>query len=77
MTKQTYLRTSEIKPNANISVPIGNILLTEAFFERFGLFGLMNDLKSKGIDLGKLAELMVAYKLGDNFSILRCHEFAM
>ena len=77
MTKQTYFRTSEIKPNANISVPIGNILLTEAFFERFGLSGLLKGLKSKGIDLGKLAELMVAYKLGDNFSILRCHEFAM
>ena len=29
------------------------------------------------MDLAKLAELMVAYKLGDNFSIFKDHEFIM
>jgi transposase len=77
MTKQTYLRTSEITPNNNISVPIGNIILTEAFFDHFGLYEEIRGLKTKGLDLGKLAELLVAYKLGDNFSVLRCHEFSM
>jgi len=66
-----------ITPNENISVPLGNILLTEAFFEHFGLYGMIEGLKSKGVDLGKLTEAMVAYKLGDNFSTLRCHRFAM
>ncbi len=33
--------------------------------------------KAKGIDLSKLAELMVAYKLGDNFSMFKAHEFIM
>jgi len=32
-------------------------------------------LKKKGTDLRKFAELLVAYKLGDNFSILKAHEF--
>ena len=77
MTKQTRLRTSEVRVNENKSVPIGNIILTEAFFERFGLYGLIRGMKAKGVDLGKLAEMMTAYKLGDNFSILRCHEFSM
>jgi transposase len=77
MTKQNKLRTFEVKINDNISVPMGNIMLAEAFFERFGLYGPIKKLKKKGADLGKLAETMVAYKLGDNFSILRCHEFSM
>lgn len=77
MTKQNHFRTSEIRVNENISVPIGNIMLTEAFFERFGLYDVIRRMKTKGADLGKLTELMTAYKLGDNFSILRCHEFSM
>ena len=77
MHKQTRLRTSEIKTNSNLSVPIGNVLWTEAFFEHFGLYDIIKGMKTKGIDLRKLAQLMVAYKTGDNFSILRCHEYAM
>lgn len=77
MTKQTHLRTSELKANGNLSVPIGNLLWTEAFFARFGLDDVIGGLKSKGTALDRLAELMVAYKVGDNFSILRCHDFAM
>jgi len=77
MPKQLRLRTSEIKVNSNLSVPIGNVLWSEAFFEHFGLGHLIRGLKSKGTDLGKLAELMVAYKVGENFSILRCHDLAM
>ena len=77
MHQQTKLRTFEIKANRNLSIPIGNLLWTEAFFEHFGLYDIIRVLKSKGTDLGKLAELMVAYKVGDNFSILRCHGFAM
>ncbi len=77
MTKQNHFRTSEIRSNDNISVPIGNILLTEAFFDRFGLYDLIKGLKTKGVDMGKLTEALVAYKLGDNFSVLKCHEFIM
>ena len=77
MTKQTRLRTSEIRVNKNLSVPIGNLFWTEAFFEHFGLYDHIRGMKSKGTDLGKLAELMVSYKTGDNFSILRCHEYAL
>lgn len=77
MTKQTHFRTSGIRRNDNLSVPIGNLLWTEAFFDHFHLRDALSGLKTKGTDLAKLAELMVAYKVGDNFSILRCHDFAM
>ena len=77
MTKQTHFRTFQIKRNDNLSVPIGNLVWAQAFFERFGLDEVVRAFKTKGTDLAKLAEAMVAYKAGDNFSILRCHEFMM
>ena len=77
MTKQTHFRTFQIKRNDNLSVPIGNLVWAQAFFERFGLDEVVRAFKTKGTDLAKLAEAMVAYKAGDNFSILRCHDFIM
>ena len=53
------------------------MLLSEAFFRKYGLVREIKKLKAKGIGLSKLAELMVAYKLGDNFSIFKAHEFIM
>ena len=77
MTKQTHFRTFRVKRNDNLSVPIGSLVWAQAFFERFGLDEVVREFKTKGTDLAKLAEAMVAYKVGDNFSILRCHEFMM
>ena len=77
MAKQTHFRTFQIKRNDNLSVPIGNLVLVQAFFERFGLDEAVRAFKTKGTDLAKLAEAMVAYRAGDNFSILRCHDFMM
>ena len=69
--KHTTTGTWRIKPNDNKLIAIGNVLLSEAFFRKYGLDREIKKLKAKGIDLAKLAELMVAYKLGDNFSIFR------
>lgn len=77
MANQTRFRTFQIKHNDNLSVPIGNLVWAQAFFERFGLDEVVRAFKTKGTDLAKLAEVMVAYKAGDNFSILRCHDFMM
>lgn len=77
MAKQTHFRTFKVSRNDNLSVPIGNLIWAQAFFERFGLDDVIRTFKTKGTDLAKLAELMVGYKVGDNFSILRCHDFAM
>ena len=77
MSSKTPKGTWRIKPNDNKSIAIGNVLLSEAFFRRYGLDRVISDLKTKGVDLSKLAELMVAYKRGDNFSIFKAHEFIM
>ena len=77
MAKQTRFRTFQIKRNDNLSVPIGNLVWAQAFFGRFGLDEVIRAFKTKGTDLAKLAEAMVAYKAGGNFSILRCHDFIM
>ena len=77
MSSKKATGTWRVKPNDNKSVAIGNVLLSEAFFKKYRLDREISSLKSKGVDLAKLAELLVAYKLGDNFSILRAHEFVM
>lgn len=59
------------------SIAIGNVLHSEAFFRKYGLGRVISGLKTKGVDPSKLAELMVAYKLGDDFSIFKAHEFIM
>ena len=76
-SKQKTKGTWSIKHNKNISIPIGNAVLSEAFFKKYGLNQVISKLKKKGTDLGKLTELLVAYKLGDNFSILKAHDFIM
>ena len=75
--KHRTKRTWTIRPNENISVLIGNAVLSEAFFRKYGLDKVISGFKKKGTDLGRLAELLGAYKLGDNFSILKAHEFIM
>ncbi len=77
MANQTRFRTLQIKHNDNLSVPIGSLVWAQTSFERFGLDEVVRAFKSKGTDLAKLAEAMVAYKAGDNFSTLRCHDFIM
>ena len=75
--KHNATGTWHVRPNDNKSIAVGNVLLSEAFFRKYGLDREISKFKCKGVDLAKLAELMVAYKLGDNFSILRAHEFMM
>ena len=77
MAKQTRFRTFQIKRNDNLSVPIGNLVWAQAFFERLGLDEVVRAFKTKGTDRAKLAEAIIAYKAGDNFSIPRCHGFMM
>ncbi len=77
MSSKKAMGTWCVKPNDNKSVTIGNVLLSEAFFKKYRLDREISSLKSEGVDLAKLAELLVAYKLGDNYGILRDHEFLM
>ena len=76
-SKHRVTGTWRIRPNDNKSVAIGNVLLSEAFFRKYGLDRAISGLKAKGIDPSKLAEPMVAYRLGNDFSTFKAHEFIM
>ena len=45
--------------------------MVDDLYERLGLSGVIGPLKTKGIPLDALVRGMLAYKLGDNFSVLQ------
>jgi transposase len=75
MHKQSRLRTTLLTPNENKSFAIGTVLLVDDWYERLGLPGIIGRHKRKGIDLDALVRGMLAYKLGENFSVFRAGEW--
>lgn len=75
MQTQSRLRTSLLTPNGNESFAIGTVLMVDDWYERLGLRAIIGRLKRKGIDLDALVRGMHAYKLGENFSVLRAGEW--
>ncbi len=72
---QTELRTYEVEPNQNISFPIGTIFLVSRLYEILNFTDIIGKHKKNGIDINKLLKALVSYKLTDNFSITRSHEW--
>ena len=72
---QTTLRTNEVKPNQNISFPIGTIDLVNYLYEILNFTNIIGKHKKNGIDINKLLRALISYKLTDNFSITRSHEW--
>ena len=75
MTKQKKLRTAQLTPNENKSFPIGPVLMVDEMYEKMSLSDVIGPLKTKGIPLDALVRGMLAYKLGDNFSVLQASEW--
>lgn len=72
---QTKLRTHEIIPNENICFPIGTILAVENIYEILNFPHIFGKHKKKGLDINSLIKALISYKLTDNFSIDRAHEW--
>ena len=72
---QTKLRTYEIVPNTNISFPIGTILTVEKLYDVLDFSSVFSKHKKHGIDINELLKALVSYKLTDNFSIKKAHEW--
>jgi transposase len=72
---QTKLRTKTIEPNENISFPIGTIFLVERLYEILNFTDIFGKHKTRGIDINNLLQALISYKLTDNFSIKRSHEW--
>ncbi|MEM0467068.1 MAG: IS1634 family transposase [Candidatus Thermoplasmatota archaeon] len=73
---QTVLKTpNHIKPNKNKTFPIGTIQTVKTIFEKLHLPPLLNDLKHCGHSLSGLITGLVSYKMTENLSVSRCHQW--
>ena len=72
---QTTLRINEIETNQNISFPIGTIDLVTSLYEILNFSDIFGKYKKRDIDINKLLKALVNYKLMDNSSITRSHEW--
>lgn len=66
---QTKLTVETIKPNENISFPVGTIFTVKKYFEKLGFPKVFSKYKKKGRNISSLIEALVSYKLTENFSI--------
>ncbi|MBE3139482.1 MAG: hypothetical protein IMZ53_02760, partial [Thermoplasmata archaeon] len=73
---QTALKTLYIiKPNKNKTFPIGSIQTVKHVFEELHLPPLLDDLKHCGHSLSGLVTGLVSYKLCEDLSVSRCHQW--
>jgi len=73
--KQTTLRTIEIKPNQNISFPVGTALAVLKYSDKLCFREIFSQFKKRGIDITKLMEALLTYKLTENQSISRASDW--
>jgi transposase len=72
---QTKLRTYDIIPNDNICFPIGTILAVNELYDVLDFSTVFGKHKKNGFDINDLLKALVSYKLTDNFSINKAHEW--
>jgi len=75
VSKQSKLRTAQLTPNENKSFSIGTMLMVDDWYERLNLAAVIGRHKGRGIPLDHLIRGMLAYQLGDNFSVLQAGEW--
>lgn len=74
-TIQTKLRTSMVKPNKNISFPIGTIQTVSEYYDKLGFSEVFKKHKRKGIDINSLTKALTSYKLTENLSISKGNDW--
>jgi len=73
---QTVLKTPHnIKPNQNKTFPIGTIQTVKHIFEELHLTPFLDDLKHSGHQLSGLTTGLVSYKMTEDLSVSRCHQW--
>ena len=73
---QTTLKTPDhIKPNQNKTFPIGTIQTVQHIFNELQLPPLLDRLKHCGHQLTGLVAGLVSYKMTENLSVSRCHQW--
>lgn len=64
-----------MKPNKNKTFPIGTIQTVKTVFEELHLPPLLDSLKHCGHQLSGLVTGLVSYKMTENLSVNRCHQW--
>jgi transposase len=73
---QTVLKTPQhTKPNQNKTFPIGTIQTVKNIFEEHHLTPLLDSLKHCGHTLSGLITGLVSYKMTEDLSVSRCHQW--
>src|SRR3989339_182202 len=75
MMKQTYLKTSGLKSNSNISFPVGTAIAVKKYSQKLGFEDILSRYKKRGVDLVRLVEALITYRLTENQSICRGSEW--
>ena len=68
---QTKLRTTELKQNNNISFPIGTVIAVKKYGQKLDFELIFSRLKKRGVELHRLIEALITYRLTENESICR------
>ena len=72
---QSKLRTHDIIPNENICFPIGTILAVNQLYDILDFPSVFSKHKKHGTNINSLLKALVSYKLTDNFSISKAHDW--
>ena len=75
MKKITKLRTEYVKPNNNISFPIGTVLTVQKYYRYLKLSRIFGKYKKRGRGINALIEALVSYKLTENQSITKAADW--
>jgi transposase len=59
----------------NICFPVGTILAVNHLYDVLDFSSVFSKHKKHGIDINELLKALVSYKLTDNFSIKKAHEW--
>ena len=66
---QTTLRTYEIRPNKNITFPIGTVTTVQKYSQKLNFEEIFGKHKKKGREITQLVNALVSYRLSENQSI--------
>src|SRR3989344_4383705 len=69
--KQTTLRTAGLKQNNNISFPIGTAIAVKKYGQKLDFEQVFSRFKKRGVELHRLIEALITYRLTENESICR------
>jgi len=69
--KQPKPRANVLKPNKNISFPIGTIIAVKQYYRKLRLNSVFSKFKKHGVDLNSLIIGLLSYKLTENLSIVQ------